>query len=101
MDCPLFPSIVPKVCPRQTHSTPFHPTPPKIEGDFDCLFTLADLALRATALREGVFNPEAMVSFLRAETNKALAEGYTALRLTGELTALQGLPGSARLWRNS
>jgi len=39
--------------PRQTHSTPFHPTPPKIEGDFDCLFTLADLALKPTALCEG------------------------------------------------
>jgi len=36
-----------------------------------------------------------------AGQTKALAEGYTALRLTGKLTAVQGLPGSAPLWRNS
>ncbi len=47
---------------------------------------------------EGTFDPEAMVSFLRAETNKALAEGYSALRITGEGTwALQGLPSLAPL----
>ena len=40
----------------EDHSTPFQPTPTKIEGDFDCLFTLADLALSITALySEGEF----------------------------------------------
>ncbi len=29
---------------RDTHSNSLQPTPPNIEGDFDCLFTPADLA---------------------------------------------------------
>jgi len=49
-------------------------------------------------LREGVFDPEGMIALLRADTERALAEGYSALRVTGEMTwALQGLPGSERL----
>lgn len=49
-------------------------------------------------LREGVFSPEGMISLLRAETERALEDGYTAFRATGEMTwALQGLPGSERL----
>jgi PAS domain-containing protein len=48
--------------------------------------------------REGVFDPEKMIALLRAEMERALAEGYTALRVTGEMTwALRGLPGSERL----
>jgi PAS domain S-box-containing protein len=49
-------------------------------------------------LKEGVFDPEGMITLLRTETEQALAEGYAALRVTGEMTwALRGLPGSERL----
>lgn len=49
-------------------------------------------------LRDGVFDPERMIALLRAETERALAEGYPALRVTGEMTwALRGPPGSERL----
>lgn len=37
-------------------------------------------------LRDGVFDPDVMIALLRAETEKTLAEGYTALRVTGEMT---------------
>ena len=49
-------------------------------------------------MREGVFDPDGMIALLRTETEQALAEGYSALRITGEMTwALRGLPGSERL----
>ncbi|MFQ6079806.1 MAG: MEDS domain-containing protein, partial [Thermodesulfobacteriota bacterium] len=49
-------------------------------------------------MREGVFDPDGMIALLRGETERALAEGYPALRVTGEMTwALRGLPGSERL----
>jgi signal transduction histidine kinase len=49
-------------------------------------------------MRQGVFDPEGMIALLKAETEQALAEGYPALRVTGEMTwALRGLPGSERL----
>ncbi|MHC4469441.1 MAG: MEDS domain-containing protein [Planctomycetota bacterium] len=49
-------------------------------------------------LAEGRFDPDGMVALLRAETAKALEEGYSALRVTGEMTwALRGDPGSERL----
>jgi PAS domain S-box-containing protein len=49
-------------------------------------------------MRNGVFSPDDMINLLRSETEKVLAEGYTALRVTGEMTwALHGLPGSERL----
>lgn len=48
--------------------------------------------------RGGVFDPDAMIALLGAETERALAEGYAALRVTGEMSwALQDLPGSERL----
>ena len=47
---------------------------------------------------EGVFDPDGMICLLEKETRRALDEGYSALRLTGEMSwALQGLPGSERL----
>lgn len=59
---------------------------------------LAILTCDETYIREGVFDPEGMITFLQAETEQALAEGYAALRSSGEMTwALQGLPGSQRL----
>ncbi|MHC4179496.1 MAG: MEDS domain-containing protein, partial [Planctomycetota bacterium] len=48
--------------------------------------------------RETVFDPDGMISLLESETGRALAEGFSALRVTGEMTwALRGLPGSDRL----
>ena len=39
-----------------------------------------------------------MIALLRAEAERALAEGYSALRVTGEMSwVLRGLPGSERL----
>lgn len=49
-------------------------------------------------LRDNEFDPDKMIALLREETDKALAEGYPALRVTGEMTwALGGEPGSERL----
>ena len=63
--------------------------------------TRGQLAIREredTYLRAGVFDPVGMIATLRTETERALAEGYTALRVTGEMTwALRGRPGSERL----
>ena len=59
---------------------------------------LAILTCDETYLREGVFDPEGMITFLQTETERALAEGYTALRSSSEMTwALRGLPGCQRL----
>ena len=52
----------------------------------------------AAYMRAGVFDPAGMISLLEAETEAAVAEGYSALRVTGEMSwALRGLPGSERL----
>lgn len=49
-------------------------------------------------LKDGQFEPDKMIALLGEETDKAIAEGYTALRATGEMTwALAGEPGSERL----
>jgi len=49
-------------------------------------------------VQEGVFDPDEMIVLLRAETGRALDEGYSALRVIGEMTwAVRGLPGSERL----
>jgi len=62
------------------------------KGQFTIL-TVAD-----SYMKGGVFDPDAMIVLLRAETQKALDEGYSALRVTGEMSwALHGLPGSERL----
>jgi len=59
---------------------------------------LAILTRDETYMRNGVFDPQGMIALLRSETAQALAEGYPALRLTGEMTwALRGLPGSEQL----
>jgi PAS domain S-box-containing protein len=47
---------------------------------------------------EGSFDPDKMIALLISETEKAIAEGYLALRVTGEMTwVLRGHPGSERL----
>ena len=49
-------------------------------------------------MREGVFDPDGMIQLLRREMESALAEGYKALRVTGEMSwALRELSGSGRL----
>jgi hypothetical protein len=49
-------------------------------------------------LKERQFDPDKMIALLGDETEKALSEGYAALRATGEMTwALAGEPGSERL----
>jgi signal transduction histidine kinase len=56
------------------------------------------LTYQETYMKGDVFDPDKMISLLESETSKALAEGYSALRVTGEMTwALRGLPGSEKL----
>ncbi len=46
----------------------------------------------------GIFDPDAMISLLERETAKSLDMGYSAFRVTGEMSwALSGLPGTERL----
>lgn len=48
--------------------------------------------------RDGFFDPDAMIKLLISETEKALKQGYPALRATGEMSwALRGYTGSDRL----
>lgn len=48
--------------------------------------------------KEGAFDPDKMIAFYAEEAEKALSEGYTALRITGEMSwALRGHPGSETL----
>ena len=59
---------------------------------------LVIMTAKEAYLRDGQFDPDRMIKLLSDETDKALAEGYTALRATGEMTwALAGEPGSERL----
>jgi PAS domain S-box-containing protein len=49
-------------------------------------------------IRNGRFDPDEMIAFLRGETERALAQGYTALRVSGEMTWVLGeRSGSDRL----
>ncbi len=51
-----------------------------------------------TYLQKGYFNPEVMMRFLKEAADSAKTEGFSALRVTGEMTwALGGDPGSDRL----
>lgn len=51
-----------------------------------------------TYTKEGYFNPDKMIKILKRETEKAIKEEYTGLRVTGEMTwALKRVPGSERL----
>jgi PAS domain S-box-containing protein len=59
---------------------------------------LSILTITNAYMEGGVFDPERMIRLLTSETRKALDEGYSALRVTGEMSwALRGLPGSERL----
>lgn len=59
---------------------------------------LVIMTAKEAYLRDGQFDPDRMIQMLSDETDKAIAEGYSALRATGEMTwALAGEPGSERL----
>ena len=58
----------------------------------------AILSVSESYMLGGVFNPDMMIELLKSETQKALNDGYSALRVMGEMTwALRGFPGSERL----
>jgi hypothetical protein len=69
--------------------------------DVDALLTKGQLVIltaKDTYLKDGEFNPDKMTTLLRAETERALADGYPALRSAAEMMwALAGEPGSERL----
>jgi hypothetical protein len=69
--------------------------------DVDAFITRKQLLILAqddSYVRGGIFDPDKMIALLQAETTRALEEGYSALRVTGEMTwALRGLPGSDRV----
>jgi PAS domain S-box-containing protein len=70
----------------------FNPEPYLEEGQ------LVLMTGKESYVKGGTFDPDAMIDMLKRETEKALEEGYSALRVTGEMTwALRGLPGSDRL----
>jgi PAS domain S-box-containing protein len=49
-------------------------------------------------MRDGTFDPDSMIALVEDETKRALSEGYSGLRATGEMSwALKGSPGSERL----
>ena len=56
------------------------------------------LEVGQTYMREGIFDPEGMIALLRDHTEQALKEGYSALRVTGEMSwALRDLSSPERL----
>ncbi|HEX9046922.1 MAG TPA: MEDS domain-containing protein [Verrucomicrobiae bacterium] len=59
---------------------------------------LAVLTKQDTYLKDGRFDPDRMIELLEEATDRALREGYSALRVTGEMTwNLGGDPGAERL----
>jgi len=71
--------------------TDARPRAPTTHGDAPLRALTSDEAY----LRDGILDPTAMTAFLQAETERALAEGYSALRVTDEMTwVLRGLPGA-------
>ncbi|NOX90350.1 MAG: PAS domain S-box protein [Calditrichaeota bacterium] len=59
-----------------------------------CVFLSSEEAY----LKKGVFDPHRMIELLKEETQKALSEGFSGLRVTGEMSwALRDAPGSERL----
>ncbi|NVM00909.1 MAG: MEDS domain-containing protein, partial [Candidatus Helarchaeota archaeon] len=56
------------------------------------------LTVKDTYLKDGYFDPDKMIKLLKSETETALKNGYSGLRVTGEMTwVLKELPGSERL----
>lgn len=69
--------------------------------EVDRYLKTGQLKVRAVAKSWGrgtAFDPDGVISLLKQETERALAESFSALRVTGELTwVLRKLPGSNRL----
>ncbi len=56
------------------------------------------LTKRDTYLKEGSFEPDRMINLLKETERKALKEGYSGIRVTGEMTwVLEGVSGSEKL----
>ncbi len=47
---------------------------------------LVILEAKDSYTKDGLFDPERMIALLTTETGKAISEGYSALRVTGEMT---------------
>lgn len=59
---------------------------------------LAIITKQDAYLKQGFFDPDWMIGFLKRSTDEAKAAGFAALRVTGEMTwMLGGDPGSERL----
>lgn len=59
---------------------------------------LVILSKTESYLTDGAFDPDLMIETLTTETKRALTDGHSGLRVTGEMTwALGGNPGSERL----
>jgi hypothetical protein len=73
----------------------------KASIDVDELLERGQLTIQTAKeayLKEGHFDPDKMIALLSVEGDRAAAEGYAALRITGEMTwAMAGEPGSERL----
>jgi len=60
---------------------------------------LVILSKKDAYLKQGSFDPDWMIKFIEETTKAALDEGYSALRVTGEMTwVLGGDPGTERLF---
>jgi len=59
---------------------------------------LAIVSKQDSYLKQGYFDPDWMIAFLKRTTDEAKAAGFSALRVTGEMTwVLGGDPGTERL----
>lgn len=60
---------------------------------------LTVLSSRDSYLRDGVFDPDLMIEFVRASVHAATGAGFPALRGAGEMSwTLAGNPGSERIF---
>jgi hypothetical protein len=56
------------------------------------------LTKKETYLKEGYFDPDGMIKLLKDTEKQALDNGYSGLRVTGEMTwVLEGMSGSDKL----
>ncbi|MFW9994077.1 MAG: MEDS domain-containing protein [Candidatus Odinarchaeota archaeon] len=71
------------------------------EQDMETRFAVRQLEIISSHdvyIRQGYFDPCRMIDFLDREIDRSLAEGYTGLRVTGEMTwILRDVEGTERL----
>ncbi len=59
---------------------------------------LGVMSFDETYMREGVFDSDKMIALLETETDRALTQGYSGLRVTGDMSwALKTPPGSEQI----